>query len=148
MIIIHGGWIGQIIKTHNDSMGRWITNILQGRKNHKVAIIAGYRVSQKTLDSTWTDTAYMQQYRALRILGIDNPNLKAQFLKDLAKHIKGLSTQQILVILAWDANEPTSTRCMQMLIGRGSKMSHSAKFYSLSIRINFLHLPTTLQKMI
>jgi len=115
-LILQGGWSGHTTNNHSDPLGRWATTTLQGRDGRTVALITAYRVCQQTVSPERDQTAFMQQWRALRSQGHDDPKPRQQCLQDLKAFIQGFRDQHTPVILMWDANEPTTTTNMQQFL--------------------------------
>jgi hypothetical protein len=61
--IINGSWATRISDSYQDGsgLGRWTTNILQGKESRKVAIITAYRVCQEAAGISGHNTAAKQQ---------------------------------------------------------------------------------------
>jgi len=65
-MIISGGIVGRFVRRIPDTMGRYSYMVLRGRDGSDMLIIIVYRVCQKTGTKVGHDTAFMQQYGALR----------------------------------------------------------------------------------
>ena len=111
-----GNIAGGIDKLDIDSLGlgRWTYMTITCKHNYKLYIITAYRVSQNTL-TTGDDTAYNQQHRTLRRMGIEHPKPRTQFITDLIALIHRLrTTGEIIVML--DANAPLHDKEMMHLL--------------------------------
>ena len=60
-------------------LGRWSYVQFQGRQRKSIIVMTSYRVAKNNL-TRGDNTAYNQQYKALRRQGVDNPKPKKTFL--------------------------------------------------------------------
>ena len=74
---------GRVVKRIPDSLGRYSYMTFRGKDNTGIIVITIYRVSQNRGTRTGPDTAYMQQYEALRAAGTATPDPRNQLLDDL-----------------------------------------------------------------
>lgn len=70
-----------------------------------LSIICCYQVCNQTIDKVGPKTAFAQQWTILRDQGIEHPNPRRQFIKDLDKLLKSLTSQNHSIVLAGDFNE-------------------------------------------
>ena len=120
-----GGFVGAIgpivggVETSNhdaSGLGRWTLLKLRGRGHRMLTIISAYRVSQSTL-TAGHDTAYNQQYRALRRQGIQHPKPKLQFIKDLITTINNHKREGEVIVML-DANSELTDSHMSRLLNQ------------------------------
>jgi exonuclease III len=103
MTILSGRWAGRKHSTKSDSLGRWSSMTLVGKKGRKVTVITAYRVcQQKGGDGC---TVYHQQQLDFEQSGKRMTNLRKQFCLDMVQFVRSLHQQHQIVILMGDFNE-------------------------------------------
>ena len=92
--------------TTNDEsgMGRWTSQLFQGKNNRCLRIFTAYRVSQTSSRGLGLRTAYMQQQRALNNAGLTRTSPRQRVLVDLARAIKASTDDAEDVVLLMDSN--------------------------------------------
>eukprot|EP00957_Ditylum_brightwellii_P015662 1181888-Ditylum_brightwellii.AAC.1 len=83
--------IKAIFRAHDsgkDKWGRWSHITLRGQNGRKVTFVSAYQVCDNNLSTAGLNTAWMQQWCAMKREGFDNPNPQKQFLTDLGTFIK------------------------------------------------------------
>jgi exonuclease III len=93
-------------ETSDDALGRWTAITLKGKQERKITIINAYQVNKDSVQSTDDRSTWKQQYNALRLTGVDNPDPCQTFWSDLEKYIKTLTNDKQEVLLMLDANDP------------------------------------------
>ena len=111
-----GPIVGGIEKHTSDEtgLGRW--SILQIRCSREtfITILSAYGASQSN-QTNGTDTAYNQQYRALRRQGHSHPKPRLQFITDLTNTIQSYKkVGEVIVML--DANADITEKHMTQLL--------------------------------
>ena len=111
-----GSIVGGVETTTTDTtgLGRWSIIKIRGWQNTHITIITAYRVSQNHVTSG-IDTAYNQQYRALRRQGKQNPKPRIQFIQDLITTVHKYK-QEGEVIVMLDANSELTEKYMEQLL--------------------------------
>ena len=102
------------LDTDSLGLGRWTYMTITCNHTYKLFIITAYRVSQSTL-TAGDDTAYNQQYRTLRRMGINKPKPRTQFINDLIALIHKLRTTGDIIVML-DANAPLHDKEMMHLL--------------------------------
>ena len=74
---------------HKDPYGRWVHIDLLGRDGRLVSIICAYQVVQEK-GSHGDRTTYSQQVRLMRLSGIQDPDPRKQFIRDLRTLVSSL----------------------------------------------------------
>jgi exonuclease III len=101
---ITGPLVGRVRQQVQDDLGRWVGVELLGRDGRCVVVLCAYQVCQKYNNAGYA-TAYQQQVALLRIRGVDRPNPRAQFVKDLGSLVKEYRKRSFDIILMGDFNE-------------------------------------------
>ena len=104
--MVVGKWTGRCLDSGQDpsGMGRWTWQKLRGKGGKIINQITAYRVPQESPPGP--TTAYMQQWDHMLATGIEHPDPKQQFIKDLEEFINKSRKKGESIILALDANEP------------------------------------------
>eukprot|EP00957_Ditylum_brightwellii_P067605 5131794-Ditylum_brightwellii.AAC.1 len=104
MTVVGEKQVGRIITTgvDNTGMGRW-NWICLDRKKTKIYIITAYRVQQETSHNT--DTTYTQQKKIMRMQGLNSPNPRKQWIKDMKAQIRVWKLEGKVILMA-DINSP------------------------------------------
>lgn len=102
-------WTTRVIQPANDpsGLGRWSGIQLRCKSHQSIYIITAYCPHKDT--KYGSNTAYQQQWRALRNSTNEAPEPRQQFLTDLSKFIQTIHSQSNKIILAWDANDDTNS---------------------------------------
>ena len=104
--IVSGHATGRVHSTSKDDpLGRWSIMHLNKSNGSMLSIICCYQVCNQTIDKVGPKTAFAQQWTILRDQGIEHPNPRRQFIKDLDKLLKSLTSQNHSIVLAGDFNE-------------------------------------------
>lgn len=101
---VHGSHNGRVIKQTGDYLGRWVTQLLRLRGGKTMAILTAYRPCRDALTTATPGTVLMQQYREFRRRGVDSPNPRKLFLRDLTRHVLQLQSDGHSILLGLDAN--------------------------------------------
>ena len=104
MLGITGPMVGRIRNTLDDDLGRWTGLDLLGRDGRNLLIICAYQVPQRG-GSAGAFTAYTQQASLLRLKGVNNPNPRRQFVRDLTTLLRPYVQSKSDIILMGDFNE-------------------------------------------
>jgi hypothetical protein len=108
-ILASGDICGKILgKSINDPMGRWTQLRIAGRDNLVLNVFCAYQVCKKNVKTAMKKdkfTAIAQQISMLRRDGVNDPNPRKQFRKDLLKCMKKCITDKEEILLVGDFNE-------------------------------------------
>jgi hypothetical protein len=86
-------------------MGRWSGIHLRGRYNNTLSIITGYRSCCGSKFTAPLGSTFHREYEHLRTRhGMDQPNPRLQFVKDIEQCIRKLQDSGNMVLLMLDAN--------------------------------------------
>ena len=104
LLTANGAITGRIDGRGKDKWGRFCWYSFKGQRDEGVVIITAYRVCQETNHSPGPNTAFSQQYIAMREEGIREPNPRKQILVDLETLIADQRSRGYRPILLIDAN--------------------------------------------
>ncbi len=105
---VTGKWTGRIESSGSDphGMGRWSYVRLNGKNGRRVTIVTVYQVcANQSVNSAGAKTAYMQQWNILRQAGIEDPNPRQSFSKDLDAFLTPLQEAGDELLIMGDLNE-------------------------------------------
>ena len=98
---------------HADTMGRWGTVSLTGKRGRIIHFVTVYQVIEK--QSSGPYTAYQQQLSSLRLAGRDT-NPRRAFISDIMDYLRTLSSNDSALVVMGDLNE---------VVGHGSGSNKS-----------------------
>ena len=110
---ITGPLAGRMKLAHKDQYGRWVHIDLLGRDGRLVSIICAYQVVQEK-GSHGDRTTYSQQVRLMRLAGIQDPDPRKQFIRDLRTLVSSLRKNGNDIILMGDFNESIGDKADEM----------------------------------
>ena len=110
MTITTGFWTGRIMSPLTDpaEMGRWSGTKYNLKNDRHLYIISAYRTCPipSNIVLTKSNSSYTQQYFMLKENGIQDPNLRKQFVDDMLQFIQNLQLRaKDMLLLMMDANE-------------------------------------------
>ena len=104
MIGVTGSLAGRVRKHHLDKYGRWIQVELLGRDGRMINIMCAYQVVQEKGEHG-ACTTYSQQVQMMRLDGVNDPDPRKAFIRDIKELVKQLTTANQDIILMGDFNE-------------------------------------------
>ena len=104
LLTINGHSTGRIITHGSDSMGRFCWTTLRGHRNEGILLLTAYRVCHNLTDNPGPNTAFSQQYMAMRERGIQSPHPRRQILLDIAALVNHHRARGFYPIVMMDAN--------------------------------------------
>ena len=104
-LAILGPWADAVTRTESDDLGRWCTATFAGANNTSFTIYSAYNVVKATLDKVGTATVFAQQWRLLRLAGVQQPDPRRQFITDLLADLQRRRRNDEHVLLIGDFNE-------------------------------------------
>ena len=110
---VTGTLAGRVRQHHQDKYGRWIQVELLGRDGRTVDIICAYQVVQEKGEHG-ARTTYSQQVRMMRLDGINDPDPRKSFIRDLKALVKRLTQADHDIILMGDFNESIGAKPEEM----------------------------------
>ncbi len=90
-------------------LGRWSYIKLRGRQGRKIVAITAYQVCQKHHARVGDTTNYHQQATLLRTAGVEDPDPRAEFSRDLQAAISEWQANGCSILLMTDANASLTT---------------------------------------
>lgn len=84
MSVLKGRWTPGLNDKGSDKYGRWTWHTIRGKQGYKLTIVSTYRCHRNITNS---GSVYNQEYRAMLRDGIENPNPRSQYFKDLSDFI-------------------------------------------------------------
>ena len=110
---IAGPLAGRTKTVHKDQYGRWVHLDLLGRDSRLISIICAYQVVQEK-GQHGDRTTYSQQVRMMRLAGINDPDPRKQFIRDLKALVSSLRKNGNDIILMGDFNESIGDKAEEM----------------------------------
>ena len=104
LLTINGHTTGRIVSHGTDPLGRFCWYTLRGHRDEGVLVMTAYRVCHNLTDNPGPNTAFSQQYMALRTSGMLNPNPRRQILTDMTTLITYHRARGFRPIVMIDAN--------------------------------------------
>lgn len=117
-MVLNGKPCGRMHNKGSDRLGRFTWMALRGRNGIGVIAITVYRVCQKAGSNVGEDTAYMQQYVAMREAGIKKPDPKNMVLDDISDVLLEWGQKGYRPIVLMDANSTTDEQHLQEFMER------------------------------
>ena len=99
-----GNWLGRIIDSGSDKLGRWTYVTMTGKNNRKLTIYTLYQVCDQKHHSG-NCTIYLQQQNDLIQADRIKTEPREAILVDLTEHIQHKQKQGHNIIVIGDANE-------------------------------------------
>ena len=87
-MIIVGKWSPAIANTYLDPYGRFVSVTLNVPKSPNLTVYSAYNVCENKITTAGKKTIYAQQWKLLRLQGVNNPDPRHQLIKDLAKQVQ------------------------------------------------------------
>ena len=109
MIGVTGSLAGRVRKHHLDKYGRWIQVELLGRDGRMINIMCAYQVVQEKGEHG-ACTTYSQQVQMMRLDGVNDPDPRKAFIRDIKELVKQLTTANQDIILMGDFNESNGVK--------------------------------------
>ena len=78
---------------------------LKGKNGVSITAITAYRISQASMPHHGEGTSYHQKHMAMSKKGLQNPNPRTQFVRDIIQFIQALQQDNKEILLMLDANE-------------------------------------------
>ena len=120
MQIITKSLHGRITKHESDYMGRWTYVTFATKRSNLIFVINIYKPCKASIHKAGPMTVYRQQWTTLRQQGIQTPDPREQFDKDLLVLLHSIQEQQHQIILIGDFNEPKSkSKLLEKLYSMG-----------------------------
>ena len=110
---ITGPLAGRTKTVQKDPYGRWVHLDLLGRDGRIVSVICAYQVVQEK-GHHGDRTTYSQQVRLMRLAGINDPDPRKQFIRDLTALAASLRKKGNDIILMGDFNESIGDKPEEM----------------------------------
>ena len=101
---VTGLLVSRVCTVISDDLGRWTGFELLGRDGKSLIVLCAYQVCQKG-GRQGCLTAFSQQYTILRRKGVDRPDPRRQFIKDLIDLLDPYVAAKADIILLGDFNE-------------------------------------------
>jgi hypothetical protein len=107
--ILNDPYMGRICRiAKDDKLGRWSIVSLKGKQEKQVTFITAYQVNNDSVHRASERSTWKQQHNLLRMEGIQQPNPRQKFWKDLEDTISELIKLKHEVMLSLDANDPNA----------------------------------------
>ena len=115
MNIISKSLHGRITQQGYDKLGRWTFISLATKRANMIYVITAYKLCKTNLQNAGPMTVFHQQWTPLQ--GIQDPNPREQFDKELLKFLTNIQEKGHQIILLGDFNEtPDETSTAEYLI--------------------------------
>jgi hypothetical protein len=102
--VVNGNVCGRVHNKGADKLGRFTWMALRGKNATGIIVVTAYRVCQKAGTNAGNDTAYMQQYVAMREQGIKKPDPRNQILSDISDILMEWGQKGYRPLVLMDAN--------------------------------------------
>jgi hypothetical protein len=107
VLAILGSWAQHVSKVSRDDLGRWALATLTGSDGESFTIFSVYNVVNVPLHAVGPSTVFSQQYRLLILSGVQIPNPRKKFVKDLHRVVAGLIANNEKVTIIGDFTNET-----------------------------------------
>ncbi|NCG03282.1 MAG: hypothetical protein GWP22_07470, partial [Actinomycetales bacterium] len=104
LLTINGVNRGRVVDSGTDPLGRFCWMALKGKRDEGWLMVSAYRVCQSSAHNAGANTAFSQQYSALRELGHTRPNPRRQILLDIEDLVVRFRKRGLRPMVGMDAN--------------------------------------------